>query len=131
MSNRGATLIVVLGILVITITFLGALLGMSGVRMKMAKNFCEQLQSHYAAQAGIETAISHIARGEDDNSFSGAVGEHGRFEVVWEKEGESEDSFIVRAKGIITERTEVKSESDISIKLRKEGNEIFIESWDE
>ena len=131
MREKGIALTVVLGFLVVTSVFMGALLGLSGVQMRMAKGFSEQLQADYLARAGIEMAISGVAGGRSSGSYSGALADYGKYEVAWKEKDGSPGSFTIAATGALTGTRPTKVQSKISAGLRKEDNAIFIVSWDE
>ena len=131
MREKGIALTAVLGFLVVTSIIMGAFLGLSGVQMRMAKQFSEQLQAHYLARAGVETAISRVASGRSSGSYSGALADYGKYEVAWKEEDDSPNSFTIAATGALTGMRQTKVQSEIRAGLRKEGDAIFIMSWDE
>ncbi len=131
MRRKGIALTVVLGFLVVTSITMGALLGLSGVQMRMAKRFSGQLQSYYLARAGVEMAISGVASGQSSGSCSGTLAEYGKYEVVWKEEDDLPDSFTIAATGALTGMKQTKVQSEIRAGLRKEGDAVFITSWDE
>ncbi len=127
-TDRGAALMIALGILAIMAMLGGAFVKFMHVEEQAADFDLDRLQARYLARAGIEAARVHIGTEAAGGGIAGKLGEKGTYEVSIEKVG---DVFEVDSTGNFTRTDGSSVTARIFARMQPTDGGVRIGMWQE
>ncbi len=127
-ANRGAALIIALGVLAVMAMLGGAFVKFMSVEAQGANFDVDRLQARYLARAGIEVARTRVGTETTVPGIAGKLGENGTYDVSIEKVG---DMFEVDSTGSFTRIDGSSVTARIFARMQPTAGGVRIGMWQE